>query len=268
MKNNSPQKQLKTKQDVFFNSGKTLDIEQRIERLKVLKRSILAHESEIITALQHDLAKPEPEIWLAEIHVTLKELKTVIKNLKYWAKPKRVPGKWLNAPSKDWIVAEPYGLTLHIAPWNYPFQLALNPLIGAVAAGNTVVLKPSEHASKTAEILNKIISEVFPPEWVAVAQGGPEVAKELLAQRWDYIFFTGGVSIAKIVAKAAAEHLTPTTLELGGKNPCIVDHTANITVSARRIVWGKFMNCGQVCMSPDYVLVHHTKYNELIENLK
>lgn len=268
MKQNTALHQLKANQTDFFNAGNTMTVAKRIEYLQTLKETIFSHEKEIINALQHDLGKPEPEIWLAEIHVTLQELKAVLKSLKYWVKPKRVPGNWVNTPSKDWIIPEPYGVTLHIAPWNYPFQLALNPLIGAVAAGNTVVLKPSEHAPKTAEILNKIISEVFPPEWVAVTQGGPEVAKELLAQRWDYIFFTGGVNVAKIVAKAAAEHLTPTTLELGGKNPCIVDHTANIKVSARRIVWGKFMNCGQVCMSPDYILVHQSKYNELVENLK
>lgn len=260
--------QLKTGQTDFFNTGNTQSVSTRIEYLKALKRCICAHEDEIVAALQHDLKKPEPEIWLAEIHVTLQELKTVIKNLRTWSKPKRIPGSWLNIPSKDWIFPEPYGVTLNIAPWNYPFQLALNPIIGAVAAGNTVVLKPSEHAPKTASILNKILSEVFPKEWVAVAQGGPEVAKELLSFRWDYIFFTGGVSIAKIVAKAAAEHLTPTTLELGGKNPCIVDQTATIAVSARRIVWGKFMNCGQICMSPDYVLVHQNVYTELVTAMK
>ena len=265
---NTTLKQVKDNQNSFFKDGKTLSVKERILYLKALKKSIRAKETEIISALQHDLGKPEAEIWLAEIHVTLTELNTVIKNLMHWAKPKRISGKWLNAPSKDWIVPEPYGVTLHIAPWNYPFQLALNPLIGAVAAGNTAILKPSEHAPKTAEILDTILSQVFPPEWVFVAEGGPEVAKELLSFRWDYIFFTGGVSIAKIVAKAAAEHLTPTTLELGGKNPCIVDHTANISVSARRIAWGKFMNCGQICMSPDYLLVHKSKFNELLEALK
>ncbi len=265
---NNTLKEVKFNQAAFYDAGNTLSIQNRISHLSALKRCITSNEAEIIDALQHDLAKPEAEIWLAEIHVTLQELKTTIKNIKYWAKPKRIPGKWLNFPSKDWIVPEPYGVTLHIAPWNYPFQLALNPLIAAVAAGNTVVLKPSEHAPKTAELLQKIISEVFPPEWVYVANGGPEVAKELLQIRWDYIFFTGGVQIAKIIAKAAAEHLTPTTLELGGKNPCIVDHTANINVSARRIVWGKFLNCGQVCMSPDYILVHHNIYPDLVAALK
>ena len=260
--------QLKSNQTAFFEAGNTRSVNARLARLKALKQNIKSNETEIVAALQHDLAKPVAEIWLAEIYVALVELNTIIKNLSQWAKPKRIAGKWLNFPSKDWIVPEPYGVTLHIAPWNYPFQLALNPLIGAVAAGNTVVLKPSEHAPQTAKILQKIISKVFPPDWVCVAEGGPEVAHHLLNQRWDYIFFTGGISIAKIVAKAAAEHLTPTTLELGGKNPCIVDQTANIKVTARRIVWGKFMNCGQVCMSPDYLLVHQDIYNDLVTTLK
>ncbi len=267
IKNNTLE-EVKSNQAAFYNAGNTLSIQKRISHLTALKKCITSNEAKIIGALQHDLAKPEAEIWLAEIHLILQEFKTIIKKIKDWSKPKRVPGKWVNFPSKDWIVPEPYGVTLHIAPWNYPFQLALNPLIAAVSAGNTVVLKPTEHAPKTAELLRKIISEIFPPEWVYVANGGPEVAKELLQFRWDYIFFTGGVQIAKIIAKAAAEHLTPTTLELGGKNPCIVDYRANINVSARRIVWGKFMNCGQVCMSPDYLIVHHDIYPDFIVALK
>ena len=261
-------KQVKNNQNDFFSAKNTFPLQVRITYLKNLRKTIKGYESEITAALKKDLNKPETEIWLAEIHVTIDELNTAIKNLSHWAKPKRVPSKWINFPSKDWIIPEPYGVTLHIAPWNYPFQLALNPIIGAVAAGNTAVLKPSEYAPKTAEILEKIITEVFPPEWVYVAQGGPEIAQELLGMRWDYIFFTGGTRIAKLVAKAAAVHLTPTTFELGGKNPCIVDQTANIKVSARRIVWGKFMNCGQVCMSPDYVLVHKSKYPQLVSAMK
>jgi aldehyde dehydrogenase (NAD+) len=259
---------IKKSQSDFFKNGNTLNIKTRTRLLIALKQSVKAHESDITLALKKDLGKPTAEIWLAEIYIVLDELNTVIKNLQFWAKPRRVKGKWLNTPSKDWIVPEPYGVTLHIAPWNYPFQLALNPLIGAVAAGNTVVLKPSEHAPQTAAVIEKIISKVFPKEWVAVVQGGPETAERLLQFRWDYIFFTGGVRVGKLVAKAAAEYLTPTTLELGGKNPCIVDHTANIKVSARRIAWGKFMNCGQICMSPDYLLVHKSKYETLLAALK
>ena len=259
---------LKNSQSDFFNNGRTLNINTRLKLLKALRLSILDHETEISTALKKDLGKPSAEIWLAEFYVVLDELNTVIKNLKFWAKPKRVKGKWLNIPSKDWIVPEPYGVTLHIAPWNYPFQLALNPLVGAVAAGNTVVLKPAEHAPQTSIVIENIIQDVFPREWVAVVQGGPEIAESLLQLRWDYILFTGGVRVGKIVAKAAAEYLTPTTLELGGKNPCIVDHTANINVAARRIAWGKYMNCGQICMSPDYLIVHQSKKELLVKALK
>lgn len=264
----NPSIPLKNSQSDFFRNGGTLNINTRLKLLKALKLSILAHETEISTALKKDLGKPSAEIWLAEFYVVLDELNTIIKNLKFWVKPKRVKGKWLNMPSKDWIVPEPYGVTLHIAPWNYPFQLALNPLIGAVAAGNTVVLKPAEHAPQTAIVIENIIQDVFPQEWVAAVQGGPETAESLLQLRWDYIFFTGGVRVGKLVAKAAAEYLTPTTLELGGKNPCIVDHTANIKVSARRIAWGKYMNCGQICMSPDYLIVHQSKKETLVKALK
>ena len=259
---------IKKRQSDFFKNGSTLELNTRIKLLKALKQSVKAHEADITAALRKDLGKPAAEIWLAEIYIVLDELNNVIKNLQFWVKPKRVKGKWLNTPSKDWIVPEPYGVTLHIAPWNYPFQLALNPLIGAVAAGNTVTLKPSEHAPQTAAVIEKIVSKVFPVEWVTVVQGGPKTAENLLQLRWDYIFFTGGVRVGKLVAKAAAEHLTPTTLELGGKNPCIVDHTANIKVSARRIAWGKYMNCGQICMSPDYLLVHKSRYEALLKALK
>ena len=263
-----PSMLIKNNQSDFFKNGETLHIDNRIKRLKALKKSVKAYENEISAALKKDLGKPAAEIWLAEIYIVLDELNYVIKNLQFWAKPKRIKGKWLNTPSKDWIIPEPFGVTLHIAPWNYPFQLALNSLIGAVAAGNTVVLKPSEHAPQTAAVIKKIITKVFPETWVAVVQGGPKTAENLLQLRWDYIFFTGGIKIGKLVAKAAAAHLTPITLELGGKNPCIVDQTANIKVSARRIAWGKYMNCGQICMSPDYVLVQKTKYKALITALK
>ena len=162
----------------------------------------------------------------------------------------------LNFPSSDYIIAQPFGNTLHISPWNYPFQLSIAPLIGAIAAGNTVVLKPSEYSKNTSIILEKIVSNVFEDELVKVLLGGPELAKELLNHQWDYIFFTGSVNVGKIVAKKAAVNLTPTTLELGGKNPCVVDETASIKVTAKRIVWGKFINCGQTCIAPDFLIVN------------
>ena len=238
----------------FFDNGETINVRKRIQHLKLLKKVLKKNKDNIFSALKSDLGKPNSEIWLAEINVLEDELNNFISNLKKWSKIKKVKSKWYNFPSKDFILPEPYGCTLHIAPWNYPFQLALTPLVGAVGAGNTVILKPSEHASKTGLLIKKIIEQVFDKDWVYVAVGGPELGKKLLTFKWDYIFFTGGVEVGKIVAKAATKNLTPITLELGGKNPCIVDETANISVSARRIVWGKFMNCGQICMAPDYLL--------------
>jgi aldehyde dehydrogenase (NAD+) len=174
----------------------------------------------------------------------------------------------VNFPSTNRVYKEPYGTVLIIAPWNYPFQLVFSPLIGAVAAGNTVVIKPSEHSANTSKVVSEIIAAVFDPAHVTVVEGNVEVAARLLGERWDYIFFTGSIAVGKIVAKAAAENLTPTTLELGGKNPCIVDETANIPLVVRRIVWGKFINCGQTCIAPDYVLVHESVKDDFVVQCK
>ncbi|OCB70209.1 aldehyde dehydrogenase [Flavobacterium crassostreae] len=244
------------------------DLNYRKEVLTTLLHQVVLHEKEIINALYLDFKKPAFETVLTETSYIVTELKETIKNLKKWAKPKAVLPSILNFPSTDFIYKEPYGKVLVIAPWNYPYQLALAPLIAAVAAGNQVVLKPSELTPKTAAVLATIISKTFGPEHVEVVQGGVAVSQELLAQRWDYIFFTGSVPVGKIVAKAAAIHLTPITLELGGKNPCIVDQTAAIACAAKRIVWGKFINAGQTCIAPDYLLVQKDVYNELIKHLK
>lgn len=174
----------------------------------------------------------------------------------------------MNYPSRDYIIPEPYGTVLIISPWNYPFQLAMSPLIAAVAAGNTVVLKPSELTPNTSSIIQRIINSVFKPTHVIVIEGDAEVAQELLSQVWDYIFFTGSPQVGKLVYKAAASNLTPVTLELGGKNPCIVDQTAELKVAAKRIVWGKFVNAGQTCIAPDYLLVDNTIATSFIELLK
>ena len=198
----------------------------------------------------------------------LQDLKRTINNINKWAKPKRVFPSLLNFPSSDYLYSEPYGTVLIIAPWNYPYQLALAPLIGAVAAGNTVVLKPSELTPNTSALLTKIIKNVFPPEFVAVVEGGVDTSTKLLDQVWDYIFFTGSVGVGKIVAKAAAPNLTPITLELGGKNPCIIDKTANIELTVKRIVWGKFINAGQTCIAPDYILIDASIKNKFYEVLK
>ena len=244
------------------------DIGYRKEILKRLLNAIIVHEDEIISALKADFHKPEFETVVTETSYVISDLKHTIKNLSRWAKPKRVFPFVVNIPSSDYIYKEPYGKVLVISPWNYPFQLALCPVIAAVAAGNQVVLKPSELTPNTAEIIQKIIAKVFSINQVEVIQGDASVATQLLSQRWDYIFFTGSVAVGKIVAKAAAQHLTPVTLELGGKNPCIVDETANLQIAAKRIVWGKFINAGQTCIAPDYILVHQKSKEQFIQYLK
>ncbi|TDE03556.1 aldehyde dehydrogenase [Flavobacterium hiemivividum] len=244
------------------------NIDFRKETLIKLLNTIIVHEDEIIKALYDDFKKPAFEAVLTETNYVISELKDTIKNLSSWAKPKKVFPSLLNFPSTDYIYKEPYGKVLIIAPWNYPFQLALCPLVSAVAAGNQVVLKPSELTPNTSTIIAKIIAMTFQVNHVEVVQGGVDVSKNLLSQRWDYIFFTGSVPVGKIVAKAAAEHLTPVTLELGGKNPCIVDETANLKLAAKRIVWGKFINAGQTCIAPDYILVQKDMKTKFIGYLK
>ena len=242
----------------YFSTQETKSISFRKEVLKKLQKELIRREADIVKALYNDFKKSEYEAVLTETSIVLGELKMTIKKLSSWAKPKRVLPALLNFPSSAKIYKEPYGSVLIISPWNYPYQLAFAPLIGAIAAGNTVVLKPSELTPHTSAITKEIIEAVFDEKHVAVIEGGVAVSEELLAKRWDYIFFTGSVSVGKIVAKAAAEHLTPVTLELGGKSPCIIDETANIKLAAKRIVWGKFVNGGQTCIAPDYVLIHHT----------
>ena len=244
------------------------NINFRKESLKKLLFSIQENEDRIIKALYDDFKKPAFEAVLTETSYVISDLKDTIKNIKCWSKPKKVLPSLLNFPSKDYIYSEPYGKVLIIAPWNYPFQLALCPLIAAVAAGNSVVLKPSELTPNTSSLIAEIISNVFDKNHVEVIEGGVEVSQNLLSKRWDYIFFTGSVAVGKIVAKAAAEYLTPITLELGGKNPCIIDETANLKLAAKRIVWGKFINAGQTCIAPDYLLVHKSVKLEFTEHLK
>jgi aldehyde dehydrogenase (NAD+) len=240
----------------------------RKKKLKQLLQVVINHEKEIISALYNDFKKPEFEVVVTETSYVISDLKDTIKNINSWTKPKWVLPSILNFPSSDYIFHEPYGKVLIISPWNYPYQLALCPLIAAVAAGNQVVVKPSELTPNTSKIIAKIISEVFDKEHVEVAEGGIEVSEKLLAQRWDYIFFTGSVAVGKIVAKAAAEFLTPVTLELGGKNPCIIDKNCNIKLTAKRIVWGKFINAGQTCIAPDYIVANSKIKSKLIDALK
>lgn len=251
----------------FFKAHKKQSLKVRIDHLKKLKKVLNEKEQDIFDALDRDLKKPVFESFTSELLMVQKEIDAFIKNLKEWAAPKRVSGSLLNFPSQDFLLSEPYGTVLMISPWNYPFQLAMVPLVGAVGAGNTVVLKPSESAPHTSKVLIDILSAVFPNDWVSVVEGDAQVAQALLKERWDYIFYTGSTQVGKIVAKAAAEHLTPVTLELGGKSPCVVDGTAPLQKTARRIVWGKFLNCGQTCIAPDYVLVKSEHKDALIQAL-
>ena len=244
------------------------DINYRKETLKKLLHNILKNENEIIQALYDDFRKPAFEAVLTETSYVISELKETIKNIHNWTKPKRVFPSILNFPSTDHIYNEPYGKVLIIAPWNYPFQLTLCPLISAIAAGNQVVVKPSELTPNTSKIITEILTKVFDKNQVEVIEGGVDVVQKLLLQRWDYIFFTGSVAVGKIIAKAAAENLTPVTLELGGKNPCIIDKTANLKLAAKRIVWGKFINAGQTCIAPDYILIQKDMKHPFVTYLK
>ncbi len=248
--------QILENQQKFFNQKQTLSISFRKQSLLRLKKSILAHENQIIDALYKDLKKPKFEAYSSEIAVVLQELDYFIKNIYKLSKPKRVNASIINFPSRDYIYKDPYGKILIIAPWNYPFQLSINPLMAAVAAGNCVVCKPSEISENSAPIIAKIIAEAFDPEHVKVVLGGIDTSQELLQNKWDYIFFTGSTLVGKIVMKAAAEQLCPVTLELGGKSPVIVDKDAKVALAAKRIAWGKLFNAGQTCIAPDYVYVH------------
>jgi aldehyde dehydrogenase (NAD+) len=252
-------------QKKYFAAQQTKNSSTRKQLLKKLLSEILKREKDIVEALYLDFKKSEYESVMTETSIVISELKRTIKNIQHWAKPQSVMPAFLNFPSTSKIYKEPYGTVLVIVPWNYPYQLALVPLIGAIAAGNTVVLKPSELTPNTSKVTKEILETIFDKNLVTVVEGGIEVSTELLAQRWDYIFFTGSVQVGKIVAKAAAQFLTPVTLELGGKNPCIIDETANIKLAARRIVWGKLINGGQTCIAPDYLLIHTSVKDKFVE---
>ena len=254
-------------QDKYFKTRETQSVAFRKKSLLRLKKAILENEDEILDALYKDLRKPKFEAYTSEIAVVITELDYFIKNIEKLAKPKRVKSSLLNFPSSDYIYKDPYGRVLIIAPWNYPFQLVINPLVAAVATGNCVVCKPSVITEHTSNVLSTIIAEVFDPKHVTVIEGGLEVNKLLLREKWDYIFFTGSTAVGKIVMKAAAEQLCPITLELGGKSPVIVNKDAKLQLAAKRIVWGKIFNAGQTCIAPDYIYVHESAKNEFIESL-
>ena len=253
---------------VKFVKENSNSVDYRIQILNSLLDSIKENESKIYDALKEDLNKHEFESFLTEILLVKKEIKLFTKKLKSWSKKKRVKGSILNFPSKNYLIPEPYGNVLIITPWNYPFQLSLTPLIGAIAAGNVVIIKPSELAPSTSRVLKELIHSVFPSNMATVIEGDADIAKYLLDKKWDYIFFTGSTRIGKIIAEKAAKNLTPITLELGGKSPCIVDSGVDINKVAKRIVSGKFVNCGQTCIAPDYILVNQHVKSELINAIK
>jgi aldehyde dehydrogenase (NAD+) len=255
-------------QKEFFRSGKTRDINFRIESLTKLKDAVEAYEQEILDAVYKDLHKDAIDAYATEISGFYDEVKYAIKNVHMWAKIESVETPIYMFPSRSYLRKEPYGVTLIISPWNYPFLLLMMPLVGAIAAGNTAILKPSEISVNTANVLEKIINDTFPQEYLHVVQGGAEATQTLMELPVDYIFFTGSVPVGKIVMAAAAKNLTPLTLELGGKSPAIVHEDANLTSAAHRICWGKFLNAGQTCIAPDYVLVHKSKKDAFVEELK
>lgn len=251
----------------FFATGKTKSYEFRKTQLEKLERLIKEHDQIILDALHKDLRKPAIEAFGSEVLVTTSEIKYILKHLRAWMKPQKVSTPLNLFPSSSYIHTEPLGVVLIVAPWNYPFSLTIQPLLGAIAAGNCAILKPSEHTPNTSRVIAQIINNNFDPSFITVIEGGIETNQALLAEKFDHIFFTGGTAIGKIVMAAAAKHLTPVTLELGGKSPCIVDATCDLEITAKRIIWGKFYNCGQTCIAPDYLLVQKSIKPILLEKL-
>lgn len=243
-------------QRAFFRGHATRSVEFRLEMLKRLRASIVKYERELAEALYNDLHKSYEEAYLTEISIVLAEIDNFLKHLKGWAAPSKKSTPLKMFPSHSEILTEPLGVSLIIAPWNYPVQLLLNPLVGAIGAGCTAVLKPSPYVPNVAEVLGRLIAETFDPEYVAVVQGHREVNSALLTERYDIIFFTGSPDLGRVVMRAAAENLTPVVLELGGKSPVVVDKSADIKLAAKRIAWGKTLNAGQTCIAPDYLLIH------------
>ena len=260
--------QILSSQKAFFQTQGTKDLNFRKIQLHKLYQVIKSSEKEISAALFKDFHKPEFESYSSETGMVLNEIRSLLHHLKKWSAPKRVYGNWLDFPSSGMIYPEPYGQVLIIAPWNYPFQLVMVPLAGAIAAGNTAIIKPSEISKNTSAIIAKIIKETFSENYVACIEGGIPETEYLLSQKSDFIFFTGSPTVGKIVMRAAADNLTPVTLELGGKCPCFIDETVPLNITARRIAWGKFTNAGQTCVAPDYLVVKKKISGELKKQLK
>ena len=259
---------LVSEQRAFFESGKTLCMCYRKEALQKLYDAIVSRESALIDALQKDLGKSDFESYMCEIGMVLDEISYMLKHLEGFAKEKRVRTPLAQFASRSYVKPSPYGVVLIMSPWNYPFLLTLDPLVDALAAGNTAIIKPGAYAPATAQAIKELSESIFPREYVAVVTGGRAENTYLLDQKFDYIFFTGSKGVGKEVMKKAAEHLTPVTLELGGKSPCIVDESADLALAARRIAFGKYLNCGQTCVAPDYVLCHKSVRDRFVELLK
>lgn len=252
----------------FFGTHKTKNVNYRIEKLKMLKQKIKEKENDICNALEKDLGKSKTESYMTEIGMVLEDLSYIIRHTKKWSRKEYHLSPLAQFPSSSFRIAEPYGVTLIISPWNYPFLLTIQPLVGAIAAGNCAIVKPSEYSVYTSKVMKELLEEVFEPEYVSVVLGEKEVAEELLKNKFDYIFYTGSTRVGKIVMESAAKHLTPVTLELGGKSPCIIDENSNVKLAAKRVIFGKLLNCGQTCVAPDYVFVHENIKAEFVECCK
>lgn len=255
-------------QHAYFLTGKTYSIPFRKRMLLRLRHAILNHESHIAKALATDLGKPETETITTEIGIILEEIQYHLKHLDRWAKKRTVPTNLYNLPAHSYTLKEPYGNTLIISPWNYPFQLAIAPLIGAISGGNTAIIKPSEYAPATSSILKTILRKTFPPKYVAIIEGGIEETQALLDYPYDLIFFTGSPKVGRIIMEKASKHLTPVILELGGKSPCIIDETTDLPVAVRKILYGKAMNAGQTCIAPDYMIMPPSMVHDFVQEFE
>ena len=255
------------KQQQYFLSGATLALPFRKQALRKLLQAMKQYEQPLAEALWTDLHKSYEEAYLTELSIVYGEIHNHLRHLSRWARPERKSSPLAIMPASSRIIKEPLGNTLIIAPWNYPVQLLLNPLVGAISAGCTAMLKPSPYVPNVSRVLTELIRNTFPAEYIAIVEGNREINKMLLAERWDMIFFTGSPALGKMVMEAAAKHLTPVVLELGGKSPCIIDKTANLSVAAKRIAWGKALNAGQTCIAPDYLMIHEDVKDKFLKLL-
>ena len=260
--------EIRAKQESYFRSGATLDVRTRKANLVAFEKAVLKWEKPLCEALWKDLHKSYEESYIAEVSILLGEIRTHIRNVGKWTRPQRRPTPMKLFPSRSKIISEPLGTALIISPWNYPVQLLLTPLVGVISSGCTAVLKPSPYVPEVSDVIEKMIRDTFPEEYVAVVQGDRDVNKALLEQRWDMIFFTGSPSFGRAVMAAAAKNLTPVVLELGGKSPCIIDKDADIKVAAKRVAWGKSLNAGQTCIAPDYLMLHKNIKDKFLSELE